>query len=62
MNGANWTGRTPRTTQQAFGPYTSAYVEPMQHQPRRWERIADALFAVALGIVGCAVLITWWAQ
>ena len=61
MNGPNWTGRTPRNVQQAFGCYTSREIAPMPHKPTRGERIADALFAITLGIVGCAVLITWWA-
>ena len=62
MNGSNWTGKTPRTAQEAFGTYTSHEVEPMPHKPSKAERIADAMFAIALGIVGCAILITWAAS
>ena len=62
MNGSNWTGRTPRNVQAAFGCYTSREVEPMPHKPSKAERIADAMFAIALGIVGCAILITWAAS
>lgn len=59
---SNWTGRTPRNTQQAFGPYSSREVAPMPHKSTRSEHIADAMFAVTLVIVGCAVFITWWAK
>ena len=62
MTGSNWTGRTPRNVQQAFGTYTSREVAPMPHKASRGERVAGALFAVTLGIVGCAILVTWWAR
>lgn len=62
MNSSNWTGKTPRTAQQAFGAYTSREVAPMPHKPSRFERIADAMFAITLGIVGCAILVTWVAS
>ncbi len=58
----NTTRRHPRTLNEAFGPYTSQHVEPMPSKTSRAERIADALFAITLGIVGCAILITWLAQ
>lgn len=59
---SNWTGRTPRNIQQAFGTYTSREVAPMPHMPSRAERIADAMFAITLVIVGCAILVTWAAS
>lgn len=55
----NTTRRHPRTLQQAFGPYTSRELEPVPHKPSRAERIADALFAVALGLI-CAAGIVFW--
>ena len=62
MNTSNHTGRAHRSMQSAFGPYTSREVEPMPHKPTRFERIADAMFAITLGLVGCAILVTWWAK
>lgn len=59
MSGSNWTGRTPRNVQAAFGCYTSREVEPMPHKPSKWECIADALFATALGLIGAAALVAW---
>lgn len=59
MNTSNTTRRHPRTLQQAFGPYTSRDVEPMHDEPTRGERIADVLFAVALGLICAAGLISW---
>lgn len=50
------TRRYPRTLQQAFGPYTSREVEPMRSKPSKWERAADALFAVACGTAAAAFL------
>lgn len=58
----NTTRRHPRTLNEAFGPYTSQHVEPMPSTPSKWERIADRLFAIALGLIGCAILITWAAS
>ena len=55
----NTTRRHPRTLQQAFGPYTSREVEPMPHKPSKAERIADALFAAALGLICAAGLVAW---
>lgn len=62
MNDSNWTGRVPRTTQQAFGAYTSREVAPMPHSPSKWERMADRLFAVALGLILAAGLVSWLAR
>jgi len=55
----NTTRRHPRTLNEAFGPYTSQHVEPMPSEPSKWERIADRLFAIALGCIGAAGLFTW---
>ena len=62
MTGSNWTGRTPRNVQQSLGWCSSREIAPMPHKPTRGGRIADALFAITLGIVGCAILVTWWAR
>ena len=59
MTNSNWTGRTPRTAQKAFGTYTSREVEPMPSKPSKWERIADSLFAVALALICAAGLVSW---
>ena len=55
----NTTRRHPRTLNEAFGPYTSQHVEPMPSKPSKWERIADALFAVALALICAAGLVSW---
>ena len=59
MSNSNWTGRTPRTTQQTFGPYSSRDVAPMPHKPTRGERITDAMFAIALGLICAAGIVSW---
>jgi len=54
MNRASstWTGRAPRTLQQAFGPYTSRGVLPMQErEQRRWDRVM--LWILAAFVVLC---------
>lgn len=62
MSTSNETGRAHRSMQSAFGPYTSSALLPIPHKPSRFERIADAMFAITLGIVGCAILVTWVAS
>ena len=52
QTGSNWTGRTPRTLESAFGPYASIGGEYRQQakparKPRRW---TDAALAVALAV------------
>lgn len=59
MTGSNWTGRTARTLQQAFGPHEAGPVHQMPHKRSRFEKMADAVFAVTLGIVGAALLVHW---
>lgn len=59
MNTSNWTGKTPRDLSSAFGPYTSQQVEPMPSKPSKLERIADRLFAIALGLICAAGLVSW---
>lgn len=54
MNNSNWTGRTHRTMQEAFGPYTSRSIyEP--YKPMDWQDkavvIASVLALVALGVI-----------
>ena len=57
MNTSNWTGRAPRTLEQAFGPHTNTSIldraEDMQAH-RRLARIAglSSLLAVLLIIWG----------
>lgn len=58
----NTTRRHPRTLNEAFGPYTSQHVEPMPSTPSKWERIADRLFAIALGLICAAGLVSWLAR
>ena len=55
----NTTRRHPRTLNEAFGPYTSQHVEPMPSTPSKWERIADVLFATALGLICAAGIVSW---
>ena len=55
----NTTRRRPRTLNEAFGPYASQHVEPMPSTPSKWERIADRLFAIALGCIAAAGLVSW---
>ena len=62
MNTSNHTGRTHRTLYSAFGPYTSPDVAPMADKPSKVERIADVLFSVALGLIGCVILYTLWVR
>lgn len=58
MNNSNWTGRTNRTMQEAFGPYTSRSINeqytPM-HKKDKIVVIGSVLILVALGIV----LVIW---
>lgn len=62
MNGSNWTGKTSRTVQDAFGPYTSRYVDPPESELSRAKRISDWLFATALGCIAAIVLFAWWSS
>lgn len=41
------TGRTPRTVQEAFGPYTSRHVYDVSIKPRRWVGVALCLVVAA---------------
>lgn len=41
MNTSNWTGRAPRTVQEAFGPYTDRHVYDTRNTPR-WHGMAWA--------------------
>lgn len=54
MNNSNWTGRTNRTMQEAFGPYTSRSIHE-QYTPMDWQDkavvIASVLALVALGVI-----------
>ena len=59
MAGSNWTGRTPRNLNSAFGPYCGNTVHPMPETETRTERMAGVLFAVTLGICGAALLVHW---
>ena len=47
------TGRTPRTVQEAFGPYTSRHVYDVSIKPRRWAGVASgALCLVVAAYIG----------
>ena len=46
MNNSNWTGRAPRTMEQAFGPYARA-TRKDRSSSHLW--IAAALLCVAVG-------------
>jgi hypothetical protein len=46
MRNSSWTGRAPRTTQQAFGPYTSRHVYDPRPTPR-WHRWAYGVVCIA---------------
>ena len=46
MNNSNWTGRAPRTVQQAFGPYAS--MDRKKQNSNTHLLIAAALMLVAI--------------
>lgn len=52
MNTPNWTGRTPRTCEEAFGPYCS------MHLPQRKKKGTTARYIIALCIF-VATVILW---
>ena len=47
MNNSNWTGRAPRTTQQAFGPYATLHRTQRRSDRHLW--VAAVLLCVAVG-------------
>ena len=51
---SNWTGRTPRTLQDAFGPYTDPHVYESAETPV-WSRLLYAVLCVcacvAIGVM-----------
>jgi hypothetical protein len=58
----NTTRRHPRTLQEAFGPHVDSRLHPMPEQRPRSARIADIVFATALGVIGAALLVHWLAR
>jgi len=49
MNNSNWTGRTPRTLGQAFGPYATIHRTGRQYDRHLW--IAAIALCVAVGFL-----------
>lgn len=49
--------RTPRTMDE--GHWTPGYVI---HEPKisKWERVADYVLAIVIGVCVAATLVTWW--
>ena len=56
---SSWTGRAPRTVQQAFGPHTS---REMQGPVPRADRVYGVLLATLIGIAGALLTIHWAAS
>ena len=59
MNSSNWTGRTARTLEEAFGAYTSTeiYTEPERY--RLVDKVLVVLFVLAWIIVPLAMFMGW---
>lgn len=49
MNNSNWTGRTPRTLGQAFGPYATMHRTERRSDRHLW--IAAIVLCVAVGFL-----------
>lgn len=58
----NTTRRHPRTMQEAFGPYTDGKLQPLPSRRTTGQRVADVIFATALGVCGAALLVHFLAR
>jgi len=48
---SNWTGRTSRTTQEAFGPYEAGVVQGTSDKANWWPYLALVLVSVGAVVV-----------
>ncbi len=55
------TRRHPRTLSEAFNDASRAASIEIPRRRINWWRIADVLFATALGVIGAVVLVYGWA-
>ena len=60
MKNSAWTGRSARSMQAAFGPYTDDKLQPMRES--RTESAAGFMLAVLIGVLLAAALVHWWAS
>ena len=54
---SSWTGRAPRTCQQAFGPYTNHRIENCD-QPHASAAVWLAWAALLMSVIACVLAVT----
>ena len=57
---SNYTGRFKRTQSEAFGPYTSNSLEPMQEADDAVTDVALVLASVAAVALAVMAIFLWW--